>query len=97
MLTPHDLARAYDGFLAALWRGDEAAATRFLDWLEWHRVTDLPREPETPPDAVTLLGPDPHGPRLHWYAGCHAILGYEPNPSRSGYRVPVTVTVPDER
>ncbi len=91
MLTPRDLALAFDRCLTAMVRGDTEAAMRFISWLEWYRLPTLPPEPDAPPDAASC--PLHEGEGLRWYQADGAILGYDGCASCC-YRVPVDADPP---
>ncbi len=91
MLTPHDLALAFDRCLSAMVQGDNEAAMGFISWLEWFRDPMLPLEPDTLPDAASF--PISKGEGLRWYQGDGAILGYDGCASCC-YRIPVDAEPP---
>ncbi len=91
MLTPRDLALAFDRCLTAMVQGDNEAAMRFISWLEWFRDPTLPLEPDTPPDAASF--PIHRGEGLRWYQADGAILGYDGCASCC-YRIPVDAEPP---
>ena len=97
MPTARDLARAHDGFLDHLYRGDAASARRFLDWLAPFWVPFGPPEPARPPDAVSRRGEDGSAAGVRWYAEEGVILGYESAPwgrARGCWRVPAGAAAP---
>ena len=85
MLTPRDVALAYDLHLAALWRGDEQDARRFDAWLDAHRCRVCPPVPADHPAAVSPLGAGGRG--IHWYNDGDAVLGIVPGLRTECYRV----------
>jgi hypothetical protein len=94
MISASQLARAYDLSIASLWRGD-VADDRFLTWLDRFRVANAAPEPETTPDAVSLLGAA--GAGIRWYATPTAVLGYVAGRSGVCYRVPIDANLPQPR
>lgn len=86
--TPHTLARLYNHYLSALWRGDDiSAVTR---WLEAHWNGQGPPEPTGHPDAVSLSSKF----GIRWYQAQAAVLGYPPGPTRGCYQIPITEALP---
>jgi hypothetical protein len=55
VLTPDDLARHYDGYVTAFRRGAMTGVERFDVWLESFWAGEAPPEPDTPPDALSIL------------------------------------------
>lgn len=92
MLTPRELARAHDRWVAALWRGDGGDVRDFGIWLEAHLAADGPPEPIRVPDAVSRNGAP--GACLRWYAAGLVILGYAEGQPRGCYRIPITASPP---
>jgi hypothetical protein len=74
MSSPRELARACDLALAARWRGEDAAAGVFEEWLEAHWWPGGPAEPAEAPDAISVLGGA--GAGIRWYARGSIRLGY---------------------
>ena len=95
MLTPRELALAYDRFVAARWRGEEGATEAFAVWLEAHWTGDAPPEPDDCPDAVSFLGGA--GAGIRWYAAGGAVLGYVAGRQRGCYWVPLGAAPPPVR
>ncbi len=92
MLTPRDLARAHDRWIAALWRGDGGDVRDFGVWLESHFAADPRPEPNSVPDAVSRHGAA--GVGVRWYAAGPVILGYAEGQPRGCYRIPITAIPP---
>ncbi len=92
MLTPRDLARAHDRWIAALWRGDGGDVRDFGVWLESHFAADPRPEPHSVPDAVSRHGAA--GVGVRWYAAGPVILGYAEGQPRGCYRIPITAIPP---
>jgi hypothetical protein len=67
------LAILYDLHLAAVWRGEDAS-NEFGAWLEGRWWAGGLAEPETPPDAVSVLGGA--GAGIRWYGVGENILGF---------------------
>ncbi len=91
MLTPCDLALAFDRCLTAMVQGDNEAAMGFISWLEWFRSPELPPEPDRPPDAASF--PIHQWVGLRWYQRDGAIFGYDGRPGAC-YRIPVDAQLP---
>jgi hypothetical protein len=92
MLTPRDLAFAYDRWLAARWRGEDDEARPFGDWIESFWCAEAPSEPRTGPDAVSVLGGAGRG--IRWYADGAVIRGYVVGRPRGCYLVPAATVPP---
>ena len=93
MSSARKLARLYDQYVAAVRRGDDEIADAFADWLGafWD---DGPREPASPPSAISLLGGIGRG--VHWYQTEDAVLGYVRGWTRRGcYQVPLRALASD--
>ena len=86
MLTPQDLALAYDRHVAALWRGETDTTLAFATWLVPFWVDDGPPEPVDYPDAVSFLRGAGRG--IRWYCIDTDIVGYLPGCPNGCYRVP---------
>jgi hypothetical protein len=86
MTTATRLARRFDASRSCL-RGGHDRSTGFDAWLAACWSSTCPPEPDTCPDAVSLL--DGYGRRaIRWYELDNEVLGYLPGlPSRC-YRVP---------
>ncbi len=87
MSSARKLARLYDQYVAAVRRGDDEIADAFADWLGafWD---DGPREPMSPPAAISLLGGIGRG--IRWYQTEDAVFGYVRGWTRRGcYQVPI--------
>ena len=91
-LSPQQLARAYDCFVSARWRGEDEAADPVALWFEAHWVTEPSPEPETPPASASVLGASGRG--IHWYARGDQLLGYVPGHDEGCYRVAAGETMP---
>ena len=92
VLTPADLARHYDGYIAACRRGATTGVDRFDVWLESFWGAEAPPEPNAPPDALSVLGNAGIG--IRWYAHDSAIFGYVPGRARGCYRISIGATPP---
>ena len=91
-LSPQLLARAYDRFVSARWRGEDEAADPVALWFEAHWVAEPSPEPEMPPASASVLGASGRG--IHWYARGDQLLGYVPGHSEGCYRVATGETMP---
>jgi hypothetical protein len=91
MITARQLARAYDLSVASLWRG-EAPDESLLAWLGRHRVAEALPEPQTAPEAVSLLGGGGSG--IRWYSTPTAVLGFATGHPAVCYRIPVEADLP---
>lgn len=91
-LSPQLLARAYDRFVSARWRGEDEAADPVAMWFEAHWVCEPSPEPETPPASASVLGASGRG--IHWYARGDQLLGYVPGHEEGCYRVATGETMP---
>ena len=90
--TASELARAYDRYVAALWRGESEEVLRFGTWLKRCWGLGGPAEPVGPPDAVSVL--DGAGMSIRWYERDGHVLGYIPGVAQRCYRVPSDVAPP---
>lgn len=88
-LSPLQIARAYDQYVAARWSGEPSDA--FAAWWEAHWTTDPSAEPVAGPDAVSDLG-SKH--RIHWHAQNGAILGFVAGWPHGCYWVPIGAALP---
>ena len=79
-LSPQQLARAYDRFVSARWRGEDEAADPVALWFEAHWVSEPSPEPETPPASASVLGASGRG--IHWYARGDQVFWLRPRPRR---------------
>jgi hypothetical protein len=84
-IGPQHLAQAYDAFIAARWRGDDACADAGTAWFEAHWSGQAPPEPEDPPEAASVLGAAGHG--IRWYARGGLVLGYAGGQASGCYRI----------
>jgi hypothetical protein len=91
-LDPSNLARAYERYVSAVWRGEDEEANSFAVWLEGHWTGEAPSEPNNPPDSENTLGPG--GAGIHWYAGEGVVLGYVTSRGGGCYTVRAGETVP---
>ena len=87
------LARAYDRYVSALWRGESDEVRRFAAWLKGCWALGAPPEPGRQPDAVSALGGA--GTSIRWYEADGLVLGYIPGVPHRCYKVS-TVAVPPE-
>jgi hypothetical protein len=78
MLSARDLARAYDEYVSAVWRGDVEVAP-FRAWLAAHWVTRPGALPAEPPAAVSPCGGGGRG--IRWYETPAGVCGYVPGAS----------------
>ena len=92
MLSPQQVARAYDRFVSARWRGEDEAADPVALWFEAHWVSEPSPEPEIPPAGASVLGASGRG--IHWYARGDHLLGYVPGHDEGCYRVAVGELMP---
>jgi len=83
--TADELARAYDRYVAAYWRGETDTAGRFAAWLKGCWELGGPPEPTGPPDAVSALGGA--GASIRRYETDGLVLGYIPGVVHRCYRV----------
>ncbi|MEA2515785.1 MAG: hypothetical protein QOJ59_5274 [Thermomicrobiales bacterium] len=91
MITARQLARAYDLSVASLWRGD-APDQSLIAWLARYRVTDPLPEPQTTPEAVSLLGGGGSG--IRWYSTPTAVVGFATGHPAVCYRIPIGSELP---
>jgi hypothetical protein len=94
MITPRQLARAYDLSVASLWRGD-APDENIFAWLGRFRVAEALPEPQTAPEAVSLLGGGGSG--IRWYSTPTAVVGFATGHPAVCYRIPVDTALPTAR
>ena len=93
MLSPHDLARAFDRRVAAQGRGEtDGNGPAFDAWLAAFWTGEGPSEPATCPDALSPLSAT--GLSVRWYARDGGVLGYVPGRQRGCYRVPAEAVLP---
>lgn len=94
MATSADqLARAYDRYVSALWRGESEEVRRFAAWLKGCWGIDGPPEPAGPPTAVSALGGA--GASIRWYEADGLVLGYIPGVPLRCYRVSAEADLPE--
>ncbi len=92
MTSPHEIARAYDRYAAALWRGDEAEARAFAAWLEAYWADEGPAELTDQPYVVSVLGGA--GAGIRWYARGGTVLGYVGSRAQGCFQVPMDAALP---
>ena len=80
-----ELARAYDQYVSALWRGESDEVHRFAIWLKGCWALGGPPEPEGLPAAISALGGA--GTSIRWYEADGMVLGYIPGVSQRCYQV----------
>ncbi len=86
------LARAYDRYVCALWRGESDEVRRFAAWLKGWWGLGAPTEPRRRPDAVSALGGA--GTSIRWYESEALVLGYIPGVPHRCYRGPIDAAPP---
>ncbi len=91
MVSAAELARAYDAYVSALWRGD-ADPARFATWLSVHWHTGPVPLPITPPAEISPCGGGGHG--IHWHDTPMGVLGCVPGVDGC-YFVPPDATPPN--
>ena len=87
-----ELARAYDRYVAALWRGESEEVRRFGNWLKWCWGLGGPPEPAGPPAAISTLGGA--GTSIRWHEIDGVVCGYIPGVLHRCYQVPVDADPP---
>ena len=92
MLSPQDLALAYDRHVAAFCREDVEGAMSFATWLAAFWVQGSAGQPAAYPNAVSFLGGAGRG--ICWYGTDSAIVGYARGWSHGCYRVPASAVLP---
>lgn len=92
MISPHELACAYDRYAAALWRGDVAEARAFAAWFEGHWADEGPPELANHSHAVSVLGGA--GAGIRWYTHDRMIVGYVGSRAQGCYQVPMDAAPP---
>jgi hypothetical protein len=90
--TAPRIARRYDEYVSAVWRGDRDV-TRFADWLTGCWRMGGPPEPPGPPDAVSHLGAA--GAGIRWHQTPTTVFGYIPGVRDRCYQVPVNADPPE--
>lgn len=93
MITARQLASAYDLSVASIWRGERTENT-MIAWLGDFRVKSGFTEPETQPDAVSLLGGGGSG--IRWYTTSSAVIGCTTGEPHVCYRIPLESELPRE-
>lgn len=91
-LNPQELARVYDRFISARWRGEDGAADTFASWIEAHWTGQAPPEPVGPPDGASVLGGS--GAGIRWYERDDVLLGYVSRRGGGCYRVATSEAAP---
>ncbi len=91
-ISPQELARDYDRFISARWRGEDETADTFASWIEAHWTGQAPLEPEDPPEGASILGNA--GAGIRWYARGGYVFGYASPGSQGCYRIAATETAP---
>lgn len=91
-ISPQELARVYDRFISARWRGEDETADTFATWIEAHWTGQAPLEPDDPPEGASVLGNA--GAGIRWYARGGFVFGYASPRSQGCYRIAATETVP---
>ena len=91
MTSAVQLARRYDQYLAAVWRGDDASLRPFVTWLAgfWN---DAPDPPAATPAALSPLGAGGRG--IVWYETPTRILGYAAGVPDRCYQIPRAQALP---
>lgn len=90
MVSAIELARAYDAYISALWRG-ETTNDFFEAWLSGYwRLGSMPH-PETTPAAISPCGGGGNG--IQWHDTPTGVLGCVPG-AGGCYLVPLGVTPP---
>lgn len=90
MASTAELARAYDQYVSALWRGDAAAAP-FGAWLRTHWRDGPVPQPAAPPIAISPCGGGGRG--ICWYETETTIFGCIPG-ADGYYAVPLNAVLP---
>ncbi len=85
-----DLARAYDQYVSALWRGDADVAS-FRAWLGAHWHDGPAPQPAASPIAISPCGGGGRG--ICWYETATTILGCVPD-AGGYYAVPINAVPP---
>jgi hypothetical protein len=92
MPTARELARSYDQYVFARWRGEDEAVVPFATWLAgfWG---EGPPEPATAPAAISVLGGAGRGIRWHEVEG--NVLGYVRGwTGQACYQIPAAAAMP---
>jgi hypothetical protein len=92
LTSPHELALAYNRYVAALWRGEEAEARVFASWLAGYWVEEGPPEMADQPHAVSMLGGA--GAGIRWYTRGGTIVGYVGCHVQGCFHVPIDAAPP---
>jgi uncharacterized membrane protein YqaE (UPF0057 family) len=90
--SAEQLARAYDRYVSALWRGESEEVRRFASWLKGCWALGGPPEPSGPAAAVSALGGA--GTSIRWYDVDGTIVGYIPGVPHRCYQVPTDADPP---
>jgi len=91
-INPRELARDYDRFISARWRGEDETADTFASWIEAHWTGQAPSEPDDPPEGASILGNA--GAGIRWYARGGYVFGYASPGSQGCYRIAATEIAP---
>lgn len=91
-LSVEELARVYDRFVSARWRGEDEVADAFATWFEAHWTGQAPPEPDDPPQGASVLGGS--GAGIRWYARDDIVLGYVTGRTGGCYRVATGEEIP---
>jgi hypothetical protein len=92
MTSPRELALAYNQYVAALWRGEEAEARAFATWLARYWVDEGPPELADLPHVISALGGA--GAGIRWYARGRTVVGYVGSQAQGCFQVPVEAAPP---
>jgi len=92
LTSPHELALAYNRYVAALWPGEEAEARVFASWLAGYWVEEGPSEMADQPHAVSVLGGA--GAGIRWYTRGGIIVGYVGSHVQGCFHVPIDAAPP---
>jgi hypothetical protein len=84
------IARSYDRYLAALWRGENVGS--FGAWLSAHWSPVEGPEPVGPPAAFSPHGGGGRG--IRWYQTPTSVVGYVSGFPHGCYRIPATDSPP---
>jgi hypothetical protein len=82
------LAAIYDEHLTQIWRNGSGHPALDRGWLEQWWTADCPKEPNSPPDATSILAAG--GAGIRWRETDTELLGYVPSRIGGCYRVPKT-------
>ncbi len=85
-ITADELARAYDRYVTALWRGESDEVPRFGVWLKERWGLGGSPEPAEAPAAIGALGGA--GTSIRWYERDGMVLRSIPGVVHRCYQVP---------